>query len=94
MENIHFDLTEEEFSKGRKILLWTFTGLFPFIFSLTRGGPGYETTTLDYMIYLKSFVSGYNLGEACAVAVLLLLMILALTVAEMKATGRVDDWSE
>ena len=75
-------------------VVWTFTGLFPFIFSLTRGGAGYETTTLDYMIYLKSFVSGYNLGEACAVAVLLLLIILALTVVEMKATGRVDDWSE
>jgi ABC-type sugar transport system permease subunit len=75
-------------------VVWTFTGLFPFIFSLTRGGPGYETTTLDFMIYLKSFVSGVNLGEACAVAVLLLLIILALTVAEMKATGRLDDWSE
>jgi multiple sugar transport system permease protein len=75
-------------------VVWTFTGLFPFIFSLTRGGPGYETTTLDYMIYLKSFVSGVNLGEACAVAVILLLIILALTVAEMKATARVDDWSE
>jgi multiple sugar transport system permease protein len=75
-------------------VVWTFTGLFPFIFSLTRGGPGYETTTLDYMIYQKSFVSGVNLGEACAVAVILLLIILALTVAEMKATARVDDWSE
>jgi ABC-type sugar transport system permease subunit len=75
-------------------VVWTFTGLFPFIFSLTRGGPGYETTTLDYMIYIKSFVSGVNLGEACAIAVLLLLIILALTVAEMKATNTVDDWSE
>jgi hypothetical protein len=28
MENIYFDLAEEEFSKGRKILLWVFTGLF------------------------------------------------------------------
>jgi hypothetical protein len=28
MENIFFDLAEEEFSKGRKILLWIFTGLF------------------------------------------------------------------
>jgi ABC-type sugar transport system permease subunit len=75
-------------------VVWTFTGLFPFIFSLTRGGPGYETTTLDYMIYIKSFVSGVNLGEACAIAVLLLLIILALTVAEMKATNTLDDWSE
>ncbi len=75
-------------------VVWTFTGLFPFIFSLTRGGPGYETTTLDYMIYIKSFVSGVNLGEACAYAVLLLVIILALTLIEMKATNRVDDWSE
>jgi len=75
-------------------VVWTFTGLFPFIFSLTRGGPGYETTTLDYMIYIKSFVSGVNLGEACAIAVLLLAIILALTVGEMRVTNRADDWSE
>jgi multiple sugar transport system permease protein len=75
-------------------VVWTFTGLFPFIFSLTRGGPGYETTTLDYMIYLKSFVSGVNLGEACAIAVLLLVIILALTVVEMRATNALDNWSE
>jgi multiple sugar transport system permease protein len=75
-------------------VVWTFTGLFPFIFSLTRGGPGYETTTLDYMIYQKSFISGNNLGEACAIAVLLLLIILSLTVVEMRVTNRADDWSE
>ncbi len=75
-------------------VVWTFTGLFPFIFSMTRGGPGYETTTLDYMIYIKSFVSGVNLGEACALAVLLLIIILGLTVAQMRLTNRVDDWSE
>jgi multiple sugar transport system permease protein len=74
-------------------IVWTFTGLFPFIFSLTRGGPGYETTTLDYMIYIKSFVSGVNLGEACAIAVLLLLIILALTLVEMRATRNLEDWS-
>lgn len=28
MESINYNLSEEEFSKGRKILLWTFTGLF------------------------------------------------------------------
>jgi len=28
METIYFDLAEEEFSKGRKILLWIFTSLF------------------------------------------------------------------
>jgi multiple sugar transport system permease protein len=75
-------------------VVWTFTGLFPFIFSMTKGGPGYETTTLDYMIYIKSFVSGVNLGEACALSVLLLLIILGLTAAQMRLTNRVDDWSD
>jgi len=75
-------------------VVWTFTGLFPFIFSMTKGGPGYDTTTLDYMIYIKSFVSGVNLGEACALAMLLLVIIFGLTVAQMRLTNRVDDWSE
>ena len=28
MENLYYNLSEEEFSKGRKILLWVFAGLF------------------------------------------------------------------
>lgn len=28
MENLYYNLSEEEFSKGRKILLWSFSGLF------------------------------------------------------------------
>jgi hypothetical protein len=30
MENLYYNLSEEEFSKGRKILLWGFAGLFFF----------------------------------------------------------------
>jgi ABC-type sugar transport system permease subunit len=74
-------------------VVWTFTGLFPFIFSMTKGGPGYQTTTLDYMIYLKSFVTGTDLGEACAISVLLLIIVLVITVAEMKITDKIEDWS-
>jgi len=28
MENLYFNLSEEEFSKGRKLLIWAFAGLF------------------------------------------------------------------
>ena len=28
MEKVYYNLSEEEFSKGRKILLWGFAGLF------------------------------------------------------------------
>lgn len=74
-------------------MVWTFTSLFPFIYSMTKGGPGYETTTMDYMVYLKSFVSGNDLGMACAVAVVLMLIILAFTAVEMKIANKSDDWS-
>lgn len=75
-------------------VIWTFTGLFPFIYTMTNGGPGYETTTIDYLIYLKAFVTGTQLGSASAVAVILLIIILIFTKIQMKIADRADDWSE
>lgn len=74
--------------------VWTLTQLFPFLYSMTRGGPGYETTTLDYMIYLKSFGTGAgsNYGMACAIAVLLLIIITLLTLVERRVTEGSEDW--
>jgi multiple sugar transport system permease protein len=74
--------------------VWTLTQLFPFLFAMTKGGPGYETSTLDYMIYLKSYGQGFgrDYGTATAVAVMLLVLVLALTVIEMRVANRADDW--
>jgi len=75
--------------------VWTLTQLFPFLFSMTKGGPGYETSTLDYMIYLKSFGTGFgrDYGTATAVAMMLLILVLALTMIEMRLANRADDWA-
>jgi multiple sugar transport system permease protein len=75
--------------------VWTLTQLFPFLFSMTRGGPGYETSTLDYMIYLKSFGTGFgrDYGTATAVAMMLLILVLVLTIIEMRLANRADDWA-
>ena len=75
--------------------VWTLTQLFPFLFSMTKGGPGYETSTLDYMIYLKSFGTGFgrDYGTATAVAMMLLVLVLVLTVIEMRLANRADDWA-
>ena len=70
-----------------------FTGLFAIIFSITNGGPGYATTTIDYMIYLKAFVIGTDLGKACALALILLLIVAVITAIEMRVSNRLDDWS-
>ncbi|MFT4123437.1 MAG: sugar ABC transporter permease [Microbacteriaceae bacterium] len=62
-------------------VLYTFSSLFGFVFVMTAGGPGYDTTTIDYLVYLKAF-STSNLGPGAALAVLLFLFIGVLTVLQ------------
>jgi ABC-type sugar transport system permease subunit len=73
---------------------WTFTGLFPFIYSITNGGPGYDTTTLDFLVYQKAFREDSKLGEACALAVILLTIVCVLTLIQRKISERANSWSE
>ena len=56
-------------------VMWTFTGLYSLIFSITGGGPGYDTTTIDYMIYMKAFRGNSEFGYACALSVILMLIV-------------------
>lgn len=70
-----------------------FTGLFSIIFTITNGGPGYSTTTVDYMVYLRAFVIGTDLGRACALAFILLIIVAIITVVEMRISNKLDDWS-
>lgn len=72
-------------------VIWTFTNLFSLIYSMTGGGPGYETMTLDYYIYDKAFESGTQLGMGCAASVLLLLIVLVITAVEMKISDRAEE---
>jgi multiple sugar transport system permease protein len=73
-------------------MVWTLTSIFAFIYSITSGGPGYETSTIDYMIYTKFYQASANYGFATALAVILLIIILIFTIAEMRFTNRVSDW--
>ena len=38
--------------------VYGFSGFFPIIYILTKGGPAYGTTTIDYLIYLRAFRTG------------------------------------
>lgn len=72
-------------------VLYTFTSLFGFVFVMTAGGPGFETTTIDYLVYLRAFSSS-NLGSGAALAVLLFVLIGLLTLlqARLFRTDRED----
>lgn len=74
-------------------MLWVFNGIFPLILTITSGGPGYETTTIDYMIYIKGFVNS-RFGMACALAMILLMIILLITMMQMAMANKLDDWGE
>lgn len=74
-------------------VVWCFTGLFSLIASITGGGPGYDTTTVDYMIYMRAFEGTSNFGYACALAVILMIIVGAFTVLQMRASNKLDDWS-
>lgn len=64
-------------------VLYTFTSLFGFVFVMTAGGPGFDTTTIDYLVYLRAFSSS-NLGSGAALAMTLFVFIAILTVLQSK----------
>ncbi len=59
-------------------------GLFGLIYSLTGGGPGFKTTTLPIYMYNKAF-SAYQLGYGTAMAIVLLLFGICLSVFYTKS---------
>lgn len=56
------------------VVITVFTGIFPIIYTLTAGGPGYSTLVLEYDIYREAFANG-SLGYASAIGVVLFLMV-------------------
>jgi len=60
-----------------------FARMFSFIFSLTQGGPGYSTFTLEYGIYDLAFTN-MKMGMASAWATVLFLFCAAISVVQLK----------
>jgi multiple sugar transport system permease protein/sn-glycerol 3-phosphate transport system permease protein len=74
------------------ILIWvitTLTGLQTFtqIYVLTNGGPNGATTTALYYVYNEGFVQ-FNTGQADAMGMILFLISLLVTVAQVGLIGR------
>ena len=62
---------------------------FEQIFAMTKGGPVGSTTVFVYYIYRKAFNS-FELGYASAAAIILLLIVLALTFIQFKLSKKKD----
>jgi ABC-type sugar transport system permease subunit len=58
------------------VMISTFTTVFPYVYTLTRGGPGHSTYLLDYYVYDAAFFGG-NFGYASAIGMVLLVLVTA-----------------
>jgi multiple sugar transport system permease protein len=71
-------------------IIYAFTQLFSYVFVMTNGGPGYESTVVEYFIYIKAFRSN-QLGYACAIALVLFVVVLVLSLFQQRLfAGRED----
>lgn len=64
--------------------------VFDVINAMTRGGPyGYGTTTMVFQVYTETFVNN-RAGYGAAVATIMFLVVLIITVAQIKLQERLD----
>jgi len=68
---------------GVIVLIGAFAAMFPYVYSLTGGGPGTSTYTVEFDVYQQAFGQG-ELGYGSAVGVVLLLLLLVLVIAAMR----------
>ena len=66
------------------------TQIFGLIFTMTSGGPGVSSTTLEYALYVTSFKLG-EFGQGAALGMILFVASLVLTVLRIRAGVRGDD---
>ncbi len=65
--------------------------VFDLVFVMTEGGPAYATQTLSYYIYVKAF-RNFDMGYAAAMSYALFLILLVLTVVQMRVMrSKVED---
>lgn len=66
------------------------TQIFALIFTMTSGGPGVATTTLEYALYTRSFSLGH-FSQGAAFGILLFLVSLVFAVVRLRAGVKADD---
>jgi raffinose/stachyose/melibiose transport system permease protein len=62
--------------------------IFDVVYALTRGGPGYTTEVIALNVYMEGFAKDLRFGYATAKAVILFLIILAVTVVQVSLFKR------
>ncbi len=70
-------------------IIHAFSQMFSYVLVMTNGGPGYESTVLEYFIYLKGFRAG-DMGYASALSVILFVLVCVINLLQ-SLIGRKED---
>lgn len=70
-------------------IIWSFQ-VFDLSYQMTGGGPGYSSVTIVMAIYNAAFKQ-YKMGYACALAMLLLVIVLVINAAKQRLFGEKED---
>ena len=68
-------------------VIWVFTGIFPYIYSMTKGGPGKATNVVVQWIYNTAF-DDFRLDRAATVSVVFFVILLVCTALTMRYSNR------
>ena len=69
------------------VLIADFRALFDYVFNLTRGGPGYATYTVEFLLYREAF-NFFRFGFACSLGVVMFVIIFGFSFFQIRIMSR------
>src|SRR5262249_11883622 len=60
-----------------------FAYMFTYIYTITGGGPGFDTYVTEYYVYQQAFTFG-NMGYACALGIVLMLITVGVSLLQVR----------
>ena len=70
-------------------IIAAFSGLYSYVFTMTGGGPGYDTTIMEYYIYTNAFRS-FEFGYASTLSVVMFVVVGLISIVSMRLGNRRD----
>ena len=69
------------------VLIADFRAMFDYVFNLTRGGPGYATYTVEFLLYREAF-NFFRFGFACSLGVVMFVIIFGFSFFQIRIMSR------
>lgn len=69
------------------VLIADFRYMFGYVFNLTRGGPGYATHTVEFLLYREAF-NYFRFGYACSLGVVMFIAICGFSYFQIRIMSR------